>query len=86
MCIIRRLFCWCEQYTDRQSQKETRVSIKNKKIKTGEMLDVWTHKNAIQTYTSSLVPFYLYFIRKIQRLGACFGGVMGFFFNPTQPI
>ena len=49
------------------------------------MLDVWMHKNAIQTYTSSLVPFYLYFIRKIQRLGACFGGVMGIFSIQLNP-
>ena len=85
VCTIRRLFCWYEQCTDRQSQKETRVSIKNKKINTGEMLDVWTHKNTIQTYTSTLVLLYLYFIRKIQRLWACFDGIMGFFSIQLNP-
>ena len=32
VCTIHRLFCWCEQYTNRQNKKETLLP-KNKKSK-----------------------------------------------------
>ena len=48
VCIVPCLFCWCEQCIDRQSKKETRVSIKKIKKKSRETLDA---QNAIQTYT-----------------------------------
>ena len=30
VCTVHRLFCWCEQYTDRQNQKETLLPKKKK--------------------------------------------------------
>ena len=36
VCTVHRLFCWCEQYTDRQNQKETLLP-KKKKVKTLDM-------------------------------------------------
>ena len=32
ICTVHRLFCWCEQYTNRQNKKETLLP-KNKKSK-----------------------------------------------------
>ena len=31
ICTVHRLFCWCEQYTDRQNQKETLLPKKKSK-------------------------------------------------------